>query len=77
MLVQVSPLFAEWYQICEVSSGFDNACMRFVLQLHQSGLLRGDDITDRFFRVLLVIIISVLELGFNYLIIKLQSYMNN
>ncbi|KMT00009.1 hypothetical protein BVRB_1g018420 isoform D [Beta vulgaris subsp. vulgaris] len=55
---QVSPLFAEWYQICEVSSGFDNACMRFVLQLHQSGLLRGDDITDRFFRVLLEISVS-------------------
>lgn len=55
---QVSLLFAEWYRLSELPAGNDNPCIRFVLQLHQNGLLRGDDITDRFFRVLLEISVS-------------------
>ncbi|GAY41902.1 hypothetical protein CUMW_062890 [Citrus unshiu] len=47
---QVSMLFAEWYQICELPGSNDAACTRYVLQLHQNGLLKGDDMTDRFFR---------------------------
>ncbi|RXH93450.1 hypothetical protein DVH24_014026 [Malus domestica] len=37
--------------ICELPCA-DAACAHFILQLHQSGLLKGDDMTDRFFRVL-------------------------
>ncbi|KAM7274650.1 hypothetical protein ACFE04_016516 [Oxalis oulophora] len=47
---QASMLFAEWYQICELPGSNDSACTNFVLQLHQNGLLKGDDMTDRFFR---------------------------
>ncbi|KAM1027787.1 hypothetical protein ACFX2A_041503 [Malus domestica] len=36
--------------ICELPCA-DAACAHFILQLHQSGLLKGDDMTDRFFRV--------------------------
>ncbi|KAM1140419.1 hypothetical protein ACFX19_041194 [Malus domestica] len=49
---QVSMLFAEWYRICELPGANDAACAHFILQLHQNGLLKGDDMTDRFFRVL-------------------------
>ncbi|KNA22767.1 hypothetical protein SOVF_031520 isoform A [Spinacia oleracea] len=55
---QVSLLFAEWYRLSELPLGTDAQCIRFILQLHQNGLLRGDDITDRFFRVLLEISVS-------------------
>lgn len=47
-------LFAEWYRICELPGANDAALTHYVLQLHQNGLLKGDDITDRFFRILTV-----------------------
>ncbi|XP_059434806.1 uncharacterized protein LOC132167794 isoform X1 [Corylus avellana] len=47
---QVSRLFAEWYRICELPGANDAACTHYILQLHQNGLLKGDDMTDRFFR---------------------------
>ncbi|KAJ0112073.1 hypothetical protein Patl1_00174 [Pistacia atlantica] len=47
---QVYVLFKEWYHICELPGTNDAACTRYILQLHQSGLLKGDDMTDRFFR---------------------------
>ncbi|KAM7472074.1 hypothetical protein LguiA_010257 [Lonicera macranthoides] len=50
---QVSMLFAEWYRICELPGANDAACAHFVLQLLQSGLLKGDAISDRFFRCLM------------------------
>ncbi|BBG97359.1 transcription regulator [Prunus dulcis] len=49
---QVSMLFAEWYRICELPGANDAACAHFILQLHQNGLLKGDEMTERFFRVL-------------------------
>ncbi|XP_040991398.1 CCR4-NOT transcription complex subunit 1-like isoform X2 [Juglans microcarpa x Juglans regia] len=49
---QVSLLFAEWYRICELPGSNDAASAHFILQLHQNGLLKGDDMTDRFFRLL-------------------------
>ena len=52
---QVSTLFKNWYQICEVSGANDTACSQYVLHLHQTGLLKGDDTTESFFRILLVI----------------------
>lgn len=47
-------LFTEWYRICELPGANDAASTHFILQLHQNGLLKGDDITDRFFRLLMV-----------------------
>lgn len=54
-VVQVAIIFDKWHQICNFSSENDDACTGFVLHLHQSGLLKGDDITDSFFRKLTVI----------------------
>ncbi|KAL1213558.1 hypothetical protein V5N11_000630 [Cardamine amara subsp. amara] len=48
----VSMLLAEWYKICELPGENDAACIRYVLQLHQSGLLKGDDRTESFFGIL-------------------------
>ncbi|XP_073219959.1 uncharacterized protein [Cicer arietinum] len=55
---QVSMLFAEWYRICELPGASDTASTHFVVQLHQSGLLKGDDMTDRFFRLLMEIAVA-------------------
>ncbi|KAG8653698.1 CCR4-NOT transcription complex subunit 1-like isoform X2 [Manihot esculenta] len=49
---QVTMLFAEWYRICELPGANDAACTHYILQLHQNGLLKGDDMTDCFFRIL-------------------------
>lgn len=51
-------LFAEWYRICELPGVNDTASAHFILQLHQNGLLKGDDLTDRFFRLLMVALLS-------------------
>ncbi|XP_061969230.1 uncharacterized protein LOC133692363 [Populus nigra] len=50
---QVSMLFAEWYRICELPGANDAASNHYILQLHQNGLLKGDEMTDHFFRVLM------------------------
>ncbi|ESQ36840.1 hypothetical protein EUTSA_v10006521mg [Eutrema salsugineum] len=50
---RVSTLFKNWYQICEVSGANETACSQYVLHLHQTGLLKGDDTTESFFRILL------------------------
>ncbi|KAI3693882.1 hypothetical protein L1987_76837 [Smallanthus sonchifolius] len=55
---QVSLLFAEWYRIYELPGVNDQLSARFVLQLQQSGLLKADDTSDRFFRRLLDIAVS-------------------
>ncbi|KAM5554755.1 hypothetical protein ABKV19_022924 [Rosa sericea] len=49
---QVSMLFAEWYRICELPGANENSCAHLIIQLHSSGMLKGDDLTDRFFRLL-------------------------
>ncbi|KAI7992120.1 putative mediator of RNA polymerase II transcription subunit 26b [Camellia lanceoleosa] len=54
VLLKVSVLFSEWYRIYELSSANVAACAPYVLQLQQSGLLKGDDLSDRFFRCLTV-----------------------
>ncbi|GFS35542.1 transcription regulator [Actinidia rufa] len=51
-------LFAEWYRICELPGTNDAACAHYILQLQQSGLLKGDDISDRFFRCLTELSVS-------------------
>ncbi|XP_052210992.1 uncharacterized protein LOC127813907 isoform X2 [Diospyros lotus] len=55
---QVSGLFADWYRLCELPSANDAAYAHFVLQLQQHGLLKGDDMTDRFFRCLTELSVS-------------------
>ncbi|KAA8515904.1 hypothetical protein F0562_019083 [Nyssa sinensis] len=55
---QISMLFEEWYRICEIPVANDSACAQFVLQLQQSGLLKGDDMSDRFFRRLMELSVS-------------------
>ncbi|KAL2477889.1 transcription regulator [Forsythia ovata] len=55
---QVSALFVEWYQICELPGANDSACARYVLHLQQIGLLKGDDTSDRFFLLLVEISVS-------------------
>ncbi|GMI99089.1 hypothetical protein like AT1G02080 [Hibiscus trionum] len=49
---QVSMLFAEWYQTCELPGANDGPCNHYILQLYQNGLLKGDDMTERFFRII-------------------------
>ncbi|WVZ55056.1 hypothetical protein U9M48_005770 [Paspalum notatum var. saurae] len=48
---QVMALFSEWCQICEQQNSSDAAYSRFITQLQQDGLLKGDDTTERFFRI--------------------------
>ncbi|XP_019161048.1 PREDICTED: CCR4-NOT transcription complex subunit 1 [Ipomoea nil] len=55
---QVSMLFAEWYRICELPGASESAYAHYVIQLHQSGLLKGDDASDRFFRLLMELSVS-------------------
>ncbi|XP_047948828.1 CCR4-NOT transcription complex subunit 1-like [Salvia hispanica] len=55
---QVFGLFAEWYQICELPGANDVACARHVSLLQQRGLLKGDDMTDRFFRRIMELSVS-------------------
>ncbi|XP_010258903.1 PREDICTED: CCR4-NOT transcription complex subunit 1 isoform X3 [Nelumbo nucifera] len=49
---QVSVLFAEWYRICELPGTNDAAYTHYISQLQQNGLLKADDMSDRFFRIL-------------------------
>ncbi|KAM0934312.1 putative CCR4-Not complex component, Not1, MIF4G-like domain superfamily [Dioscorea sansibarensis] len=49
---QVSQLFAEWGKISSLPATNDSVCSHYISQLQQLGLLKGDDITDSFFRVL-------------------------
>ncbi|XP_073064928.1 uncharacterized protein [Primulina eburnea] len=55
---QVSMLFAEWYQICELPGANDTACACYVLHLQQRGLLNGDDTSEHFFRRLTELSVS-------------------
>ncbi|XP_020701272.1 CCR4-NOT transcription complex subunit 1 isoform X2 [Dendrobium catenatum] len=49
---QASLLFAEWCRICDLPTANDTVFNNYLAQLQQTGLLKGDDMTDRFFRVL-------------------------
>ncbi|KAG1362167.1 putative CCR4-NOT transcription complex subunit 1 [Cocos nucifera] len=50
---QVGLLFSDWCQICELPATNDSAYSHYISQLQQRGLIKGDDITDRFFRILM------------------------
>eukprot|EP01018_Ginkgo_biloba_P022479 Gb_12251 [translate_table: standard] len=49
---QVAVLFDEWARICDSPGVNDKAYAVYISQLQQSGMLKGDDASDRFFRVL-------------------------
>lgn len=55
-------LFAEWYRICEIPGAKDAASAQYLLRLHHSGLLKGDDVSDCFFHKLMVDLPSYLDL---------------
>ncbi|KAH0855728.1 hypothetical protein HID58_083989 [Brassica napus] len=50
--IEATMLFAEWCQICSHPGENDASRTRHVLHLYQSGLLKGDDKTESFFRIL-------------------------
>ena len=56
---QVVLLFYEWCLLCDHPSAGDAAYSHFVMQLQQIGLPKGDKITERFFRILTVIILPL------------------
>ncbi|XVF73469.1 hypothetical protein PTKIN_Ptkin12aG0203600 [Pterospermum kingtungense] len=39
-------------KICELPGANDGPCNHFIVQLYQNGLLKGDDMTERFFRII-------------------------
>lgn len=45
----------------DVPATNDTAYSHYINQLHQLGLLKGDDITDRVFRILTVILLSFIQ----------------
>ena len=50
----MASLFDEWASICDAPGTSDKAYAAYVSQLQHSGMLKGDDISDRFFRILIV-----------------------
>jgi hypothetical protein len=48
-LPQVAVFFSEWCQICDHPAMGDSMYSRYILQLQQNRLLRGDDLMDCFF----------------------------
>ncbi|KAF6141661.1 hypothetical protein GIB67_001213 [Kingdonia uniflora] len=54
---EVTSLFGEWYQICKPGTN-DAAYTHFISGVQQSGLLKGDDMSDRFFRILTELSVS-------------------
>jgi len=46
---KVAVLFSEWCQICDHPTTSDSVYSHHIVQLQQNGLLKGDDLTDRFF----------------------------
>ncbi|XP_057867287.2 uncharacterized protein LOC131074644 isoform X3 [Cryptomeria japonica] len=49
---QVAHLFEEWARICDSPGVNDKAYAVYMSHLQQTGMLKGDDVSDRFFRVL-------------------------
>ncbi|KAH9287615.1 hypothetical protein KI387_031732 [Taxus chinensis] len=55
---QVALLFDDWAHICDSPGVNDKACAVYMSQLQQTGMLKGDDVSDRFFRVLMELCVS-------------------
>jgi hypothetical protein len=75
----VAVLFSEWCQMCNHVSASDAAYTRFVTQLQQDGLLKGDDISERFFRILTVMdlpLYQVMQYTLSYSDTYFESFRN-
>ncbi|XP_031484449.1 uncharacterized protein LOC116253657 isoform X2 [Nymphaea colorata] len=55
---QVAYLFTEWGRICESPGSNEAAYLSYLSQLQQRGILKGDDVSDSFFRILMEIAVS-------------------
>lgn len=52
---QATQFFQEWARICTTPGGpNEKANSIYISQLQSTGMLKGDDVTDRFFRILIV-----------------------
>lgn len=68
--VQATQFFQEWARICNTPGGTnDKAYAIYISQLQSTGMLKGDDITDRFFRILLVRLFSFIAFVIGFEII--------
>lgn len=56
---QVAVSFSEWCNICDHPTMGDSAYTHYIVQLQQDGLLKGDDLTDRFYHILTVFFLPV------------------
>ena len=54
---QVAVLFSDWCHIYDHPTMGDSAYSHYIAQLQQHGLLNGDDLTERFFHILTVILL--------------------
>ncbi|KAF3780626.1 CCR4-NOT transcription complex subunit 1 [Nymphaea thermarum] len=55
---QVAYLFTEWGRVCESPGSNEAAYLSYLSQLQQRGILKGDDVSDSFFRILMEIAVS-------------------
>jgi CCR4-NOT transcription complex subunit 1 len=60
---QVALLFDEWARICDSPGSNDKAYAVYLSQLQHLGMLKGDDSSDRFFRILVVCDLHILDSG--------------
>ncbi len=60
---QVGLLFDEWARICDSPGSNDKAYAVYLSQLQHLGMLKGDDSSDRFFRILVVCDLHILDSG--------------
>lgn len=56
---QVAVSFSEWCNICDHPTMGDSAYTHYIVKLQQDGLLKGDDLTDRFYHILTVSFLPV------------------
>lgn len=55
---QVMAVFDEWARICDTSANNDKAYAMYMSQIQHSGLLKNDEVAERFFRTLTEIAVS-------------------
>ncbi|CAM6014740.1 unnamed protein product [Sphagnum balticum] len=55
---QVAVLFDEWARICDGPGSNDKAYAIYLSQLQHLGMLKGDDFSDRFFRILIELAVT-------------------
>ncbi|CAN6460845.1 unnamed protein product [Victoria cruziana] len=55
---QVAYLFTEWGRICESPGSNEAAYLSYLSQLQQRGILKGDDVSESFFRILMEVAVA-------------------